>query len=434
MQTTKTVGLVRAVSWIGLMAIALNGMIGAGIFALPATAAHLLGSMSPVAYLSAGLVVVLIALCFAEAGSLFDHSGGPYLYARSAFGPFVGFEMGWMFCLARLTSVAAISNTFCSYLGYFWPASVNASSRFIIITLLIGILTAIHCRGVRSGVLVLNVLTVGKLVPLILFCLLGFFFLDAKAFTAVPIEPAQLAKTSLLLLFAFGGFEFASVPSGEVVQTKRILPLVLLGSVAIVVVLYLSIQVVAVGLLPGLATSTAPLAQAASRVIGPAGGLFLAAGALFSTTGTASASILVGSRMLHALAEGGLLPAPVARVHKSYRTPVAAVILFAAVSWAFAISGTFAQLAAVSALSRLLYYVATCLAIPVLRRKMPNMARGFRLPGGLLVPVLALLVCAWLISGSSSHEWLVTSAALALGALIYAGVVYFKVTAVVVPE
>ena len=363
--------------------------------------------------------MLLIALCFAEAGSRFDHSGGPYLYARSAFGAFTGFEMGWMFILSRLTSVAAITNTFCAYLGYFWPAASQGTVRTLLSTLVIGALAILHCRGVRPGVVVLNFLTVAKLVPLILFCLVGLYFIDTKAFSIVPLDPGSLAKTSLLLLFAFGGLEFASVPSGEVIDAKRVLPIVLIASVSMVVVLYLAIQIVAAGLLPGLAASTAPLAQAASRAFGPAGGVFLTLGAVFSTVGTDNAAMLVGSRMTHALAEGGLLPLRLASVHPVYRTPVWAVTVFAVAAWAFAVSGTFAQLAAVSALSRLLYYVTTCLAVPVLRHKTPE-KQGFRLPGGMLIPCLALGVCCWLLNGSSSHEWIVTGAALLVGAAVYA--------------
>ena len=194
------------------MAISLNGMIGSGIFALPATAARLLGPMSPAAYLTAGAAVLLIALCFAEAGSRFDHSGGPYLYARSAFGAFIGFEMGWMFILSRLTSVAAITNTFCAYLGYFWPAASQGTVRTLLITVVIGALAVLHCRGVRPGVAVLNFLTVGKLVPLVLFCLVGLFFVDTKVFAIAPLDPGSLAKTSLLSAVRFRGLRIRFRP------------------------------------------------------------------------------------------------------------------------------------------------------------------------------------------------------------------------------
>jgi amino acid transporter len=412
--------LPRAVGWISLSAIAINGMVGAGIFALPANVAHIVGRSSPIAYLTAGFAVLLIALCFAEAGSLFDSSGGPYLYAEAAFGAFAGFEVGWMFILARLTSAAAISNTFASYLGNLLPWTAAGSGRIVTITLIIGFLSAIHCLGVKPGVYVINGLTVGKLASLLIFCAAGLFFLNTGSFSfsAMP-KPASLAEASLLLLFAFGGFEYASIPSGEVIQSRRVLPLVLIGSTAVVIVLYLLIQVVAMGTLPGLAASKTPLASAAVNFLGPAGGLLLTLGAVLSTTGTNSAAILVGSRMLYALAEGGQLPSAVGRVNSRFRTPMVSVILFSFAGWAFAVSGTFTQLAGVSAVARLIYYTVTCLAIPILRRKMPLEKGRFALPGGFAVPLLALITCGWLFTGSSRDQFVVTGIALGVGALIY---------------
>jgi APA family basic amino acid/polyamine antiporter len=413
--------LPRAMGWPSLEAIAINGMVGAGIFALPASVSHILGRSSPIAYLTAGLAVLLIALCFAEAGSLFDRSGGPYIYAETAFGRFAGFEMGWVFLLARLTSVAAISNTFAAYLGYFWPAAAAGNGRMAAITLVIAILTAIHCRGVKPGVYATNGLTIAKLIPLLIFCFAGLFFLDWGSFSFTAIDkPGSLAQASLLLLFAFGGFEYASVPSGEVIRSKRVLPLVLISSTAIVVVLYLTIQVVAMGTFPGLAASKTPLASAAANFLGPAGGVLLTLGAVLSATGTNSAALLVGSRMLHALAAGGQLPAVFARVHPRFQTPAVALILFALVAWAFAVSGTFTQLAGVSSVARLIYYAVTCLAIPVLRRKMPAAESRFRLPGGIAVPLLALATCGWLFSGSSANDFRVTGITLGIGAVLYA--------------
>ncbi len=412
--------LLRAVGPLSLTAIAVNGMIGAGIFALPANVAGLVGLASPLAYLVGGVAVLLIALCFAEAGSLFDASGGPYLYARAAFGPFVGFQAGWMYALNRLAAVAAISNTFASYLGYFWPGMAQGMGRVVTVTLVIGVLAAINCAGVRPGVWAINFLTAGKLIPLLIFCVAGLFFLDTRAFsfTALP-TPGSLQQASLLLIFAFGGFESASIPGEEVIRPKRTIPVAILGGVGLVVLLYLLIQVVAMGTFPGLAASSTPLASAASGFLGPAGGLLLTIGAILSTTGTNSASLLTGPRMLYALAQGGLLPPALGRIHSRYRTPVVSIVLFAVVAWGLAVAGSFTQLAAASVLSRLVFYVTTCLAVPVLRRKLPSTDGRFTLPGGLLIPALAVAICAWLLVGSSLSQAAMLAAAMALGALFY---------------
>jgi APA family basic amino acid/polyamine antiporter len=412
--------LVRAIGLPSLTAIALNGMIGGGIFGLPATVAGIVGRASPAAYLVAGVAVLLIALCFAEAGSLFERSGGPYLYARSAFGPFIGFEVGWMFVLARLTATGAVTNTFCAYVGYLWPALAQGVGRLAVMTLLIGALASINWLGLRPGIWAINVLTIGKLLPLLFFCIAGLFFLDSRGFSLTTIPPAaSLQQASFVLLFAFGGFEFASVPTEEVIHPRRSLPLALIISVLIVVALYSLIQIVALGTLPNLAGDPAPLASAARNFLGPWGGLLMIVGAVLSTTGTSSASILVGSRMLYAMAQEGHLPATMARIHPHYRTPGVSILLFALGAWAIAISGSFAQLAGLSALARLIFYTTTCMAIPVLRRKIPSSERRFTLPGQMLIPLLAVMVCGWLLIGSSAAQALIALVALLAGAVAY---------------
>ena len=411
----------KFVGALSLTAIALNGMIGAGIFALPASVAQLIGRASPAAYIVASIAALLITLCFAEAGSLFEGTGGPYLYARAAFGPFAGFQAGWMFVLTRLTAAAAISNTFAAYLGYFWPAAAHGIGRLITITALIAALAAINCLGIRQGVWAINILTAGKLIPLLAFCLAGLFFLDPRAFsfTTLP-SPGSLQEASLLLFFAFGGFEVASVPSEEVIRPRRTLPGALIAAVVLGASLYLLIQLVAMGTLPELAASATPLATAASRFLGPAGGVLLTIGAILSTSGTNTSSILAGSRMLYALAQGGQLPPALGRIHPRYRTPVVAIVLFAVVAWGLAASGTFVQLAVVSALARLLFYLGTCLAIPVLRRKIPADELRFTIPGGATIPWLAAALCAWLMIGSSLSQVLMLAAAVVAGAIFYA--------------
>ncbi|HLK47620.1 MAG TPA: amino acid permease [Bryobacteraceae bacterium] len=418
---------VRAVGVVSLTALSVNTVIGAGIFALPATVDQLLGAASPLAYLTAGIAVLFIALCFAEAGSQFEASGGPYLYAVTAFGAFAGFEVAWMYLLARLTALAAVSNTFSSYLGYLWPGMQQGIGRLAAITIMIGGLTATHLAGVRPGKVVNNVFTVGKLVPLVIFCGAGLFLLHLHAAPVGAIPGAYpLQQASLLLMFALGGFEAASIPSEEVIHPKRSVPAALLGSVGLVVVLFLTIQVVAIAALPGLGASETPLASAARGFLGPAGGLMLTAGAVLSTAGTNHANLFTGSRILYAMGRDGQLPPRLAWLHPRYGTPAVAILTYATVAWVLAVSSAFAKLAALSALARVLMYASTCLAVPVLRRRREvSGERGFRLPGGLAIAAAAVGVCAWLVSGSSAREVMAAAGALTVGAFVY-GLVQFR--------
>src|SRR5579871_3756063 len=167
--------LIRAVGLFSLTAIAVNGTVGSGIFVLPAQVAKLLGPAALAAYLIASLAICLIVLCFAEVATLFDRSGGPYLYARAAFGSLIGFEIGWMLMVARITSMAAISNAFAAYLGFFWPLAAAGIGRVIVITASLGILALVNYRGVKQGTWMNNLLTISKLAPLAVFIVAGLF-------------------------------------------------------------------------------------------------------------------------------------------------------------------------------------------------------------------------------------------------------------------
>ena len=412
--------LIRAVGLFSLTAIAVNGMVGSGIFVLPAQVAKFLGPAGLAAYVIAALAVGLIVLCFAEVATLFDRSGGPYLYARAAFGDLVGFEIGWMLLLARLTSMAAISNAFAAYLGFFWPSAATGIGRVIVITASLGALAVVNFFGVKHGTWMNNLLTLSKLAPLLVFVLAGIFLLDPNRPPAWSLpQVAALQQSSLLLIFAFGGFEFAVVAGEEIIQPKRNLPIALLSAIGVVTVLYVLIQFVAQGTLPDLAASPTPLASASRRFLGPLGGVLLTVGAVLSTSGTNSALMLVTPRILYAMAEGRQLPQIFAEVHPRYRTPYVSIAAAALLGWASAMYSGFAALAAISAIARLLYYIATCLALLVLRRKMPNAARGFRVPGGAAIPLAAVALSIWLLMGSTRTQISISAATLVAGAIVY---------------
>ena len=416
---SRSAGLVREVGLLGLTAIAINGVVGSGIFVLPATVAGLMGPTSPVAYLVAGALTALVVLCFAEAGSLFEETGGPYIYAREAFGPFVGFLVGWMFFLSRLAAAAAIANAFTAYLSQLWPPAGAGSGRMFVITLLVLSLAGVNFVGVRYGSWTVNVLTVAKLLPLVLLLALGLPMADPSRFTLIALpDGAALRQAALLLVFAFGGFENANVPSEEARNPRRDLPVALVAAIAGTAVLYVLIQIVALGTVPTLATEKAPLAAAGRAVLGAAGALLITLCAVVSTSGSLSAIVLVGPRILYAFAHGGQLPAALGSVHARFRTPHVGILVFALLAWGTALYGTFAQLAAVSAIARLLFSAATCLAVPVLRRTMPDAPRRLRVPGGALVPLVACAVSLWLLSSITREQALAGGIALLVGVVL----------------
>jgi APA family basic amino acid/polyamine antiporter len=412
--------LLRVVGLAGLTAIALNGVVGSGIFVLPATVYQAVGAASPIAHLVAALVMALVVACFAEAGSRCEETGGPYLYARTAFGAFPGFLIGWMFLLTRLAATAAIANAFVAYLGYLAPALAVGAGRFAAITVAVGGLVVLNVVGVRAASYTVNLLTIAKLVPLAIFVVVGLFFVDRGRVALALPELGSLRQAALLLVFAYGGFENANVPTEEAMNPRRHLPVALLSTIGAVAVLYVLIQIVAQGTLPDLASSKTPLASAAREVMGAPGGLLLTAAAIVSALGSMSAVILVGPRILFAFARHGQLPGGLAGVHPRYHSPHRAVLVFAGLTWAIALWGHFAELAALSAVARLVFSASTCLAVPVLRRRQRDTAAVFQLPGGPTIPIAAAGLSLWLLTGLTRTQAIWGGIGLALGIAVYA--------------
>ena len=279
-------GLVRAIGRWDLVAVAINGIIGAGIFGLPARAFALIGAYSLIAFAACAFILVLIILCFAEVGSRFKDTGGPYLYAREAFGSVVGFEVGWLIWLVRISAFAANCNLLVGYLGFFYPSSGDRWPRIVIITLVVLALTVINLVGVRQAAITGNLFTIGKLVPLLLFIAVGLFFLQPANYTfAARPQLGAFSQSVLLLVYAFSGFEMAAIPAGEVRDPQRNLPRAILIALGVVAFVYILIQVVCVGTLPQLAASQRPLADSARQFMGGVGGAVISAGAVISITG-----------------------------------------------------------------------------------------------------------------------------------------------------
>ncbi|HKQ04663.1 MAG TPA: amino acid permease [Blastocatellia bacterium] len=413
-------GLVRGISRWSLIAVAINGIIGAGIFGIPSKVFAQTGAYSLVAFVACALVVVLIILCFAEVGSRFSATGGPYLYAREAFGPAVGFEVGWLLWLARLTAFAANCNLLVDYVGFFWPQATAAYYREAIIIVVVALLATVNLIGVRDTAMVSNLFTIGKLVPMVLFIAVGLFFINpgSYSFAEAPGYGA-FSQSVLMLIYAFTGFEMAVIPAGEIRDPRRNLPLAILSAIAVVAVLYIGIQVVCIGTLPGLATSQRPIADAAALFMGRAGAALIAAGVIVSIIGNLNVLILAGSRLPFAMAEGGELPRWLASTHRRFRTPHPAIWITVAVMLGLTLWSTFGTQVKISAITRLLSYSVTCAALIALRRKSAAPPALFKAPAGVAVALASLLLAAWLLSNSTWPDARDTAIAAALGLAIF---------------
>jgi APA family basic amino acid/polyamine antiporter len=418
---TRNQQLVRAIGRWSLTALVVNSVIGSGVFGLPSAVAGLIGKFSPMAVLLAGGWMGIIFGCFAEVASRFQQAGGPYIYARAAFGRGMGIQMGWMLLLGQVAAPAANANLFVIYLGEFWPHARDPLPRALILTGLIGVLAFINVRGVRAGAQVSNFFTAAKLVPLFAVIAMGLFVLQAHTggiSTAAPaaITGSQWMRAVLLLVFAYGGFETALAPMGEAKDPRRDAPFALFTALLVCTVVYALIQWVVVGVLPDAAHSERPLADVARIAVGSFGAALVAVGALISFYGYLSAKILGMPRVTFALAEQGDFPRVFCAVHPRFHTPYISILVFAALVWGFALSGEFKWNVTLSAVARLLYYGVCCAALPVLRRKQLGNA-GFQLPAGNLFAGLAVLMCAALVTGVDFGQSVIVAATIVLALL-----------------
>ena len=406
-----------------LTAIGINQVIGSAVFILPSQVAAQIGNWSPIAFLAVGIASLLVALCFAEVGSRFEGTGGPYLYTRAAFGRFVAFEVGWMQWFTRVTGQASVVNAIALALGFYWPVMTGGVGRASMITAVTLVLGWINLRGIRQSALVINLLTIAKLAPLALFIVVGVWFIDASRFTPVGAVSLTEATTAVLLLvFAFGGYDVIGVPAGEAADPRRHVPFAFVTTIVAVTAIMTLAQVVAIGTLPDLPTSRTPLADASLLFMGSVGALLVSAGAVVAMIGNNVGQVLTGSRMLFALAEHGELPGLFRAIHRRYHTPSNAIIVTTIVALGLALSGSFSVLAVASAIARLVTYIGACAA--TLRLRHPSFQGAvqpatFVTPMGTLVPLLAIGVSLLMLAGATRQQLLGGAAALMAGAALF---------------
>src|SRR5689334_2821917 len=411
----------------GLAAAIFNITIGAAIFVLPAHMAAGLGAAAPLAYLVCAVATALVALCIAEAGSRVPQSGGPYAYVGTALGPFAGFLCGVLLWLGITLAMGAVSTVFADAVGGLVPAVGGTLPRAVLLIVVIAGLAVVNIRGAALGSHVSGVATVAKIVPLIAFVVLGLSHVRAENLSLGSLPSlSRLGESGLLLMFAFFGMESALQVSGEVRDGARAVPRAIALAVTGVGVLYISVQLVAQGILgSALAapeTAKAPLAAAAVQFAGPAGATFILIAMVISTFGFMTATMLSTPPTLFALAADGYLPGPLARVHAEFSTPHVAIAIQGVIVAAIAITGTYVKLAIIADVAILLVYLATCVSVWRLRRLNAGAdQQPFVMPGGRVLPwVGAALIMALLVRATLT-AWLLTGGVVVVSSIAFFG-------------
>lgn len=418
--------LLRGIGFVGATLIILNSVIGAGIFALPASITANAGLLSPWLFLACGLLIITVVLTYAELAGYFRDSGGPVLYTATAFGRLAGFTAGWFLYLSRMAAFAANSTVMAIYLGGIWPWFSQGVGRAVVIVAVTVVLTWANYVGVRDGVRTIGVFTLFKILPLLLLILLGLPHLTGETFF-----PATLPKiedpgaTMLLLVYAFVGFEAGTITAGETARPRHTLPRVLVGTVAATGIFYFLIALSYVAVLPETGKEQATLVDIGFVLAGAVGLIVITAAAVFSIGGNLASIMLTVPRLTFALSEKGMLPGWFGRIHARYNTPGNSILFLGGLSLAFALSGTFEKLAIGSSLMRLFVYLLCIAALPVIRRgaDAEMRARAFRLWGGYGIPAMAFLLCLWVAAQSTLASLGLTAALFAGGLVLYAATV-----------
>ena len=401
--------------------LVVNGLIGAGIFGLPSGAAALAGEYSVLVYAFCALLILPIILCFAELGSYFRGTGGPIRYGTLAFGPFVGFQGGWLYYLARLISFSANTVLLTDSIAYFIDGAGTGTGRIISLAVICVGLSVINVLGSIESIRSMTLFTVIKFAVLILLPLGGFILLGAEVIPSFesPIPPAKdLGAAALLLIYAFVGFEGAVVPAGEAKRPERDMPLGLLLGLAVVAVLYMVIQLVSQAALPDLANSKTPLLDVSASLFGPVGAVVLMIGVAASVLANLVSSMFSATRVTYALSLEKSLPRWFGEVHSRFLTPANSVVFFGVAAFLLAAFGSFTVLAAMTVLSRLFLYGMSCAAIPKLRPQFRGEGR-FILKGGYLIPILGIAACVWLMMQVSERSIWMTAIFVGIGTLLF---------------
>ena len=414
--------LKRSLGLFDVTSLVIGTIVGADIYIAAAFGAGFLGPASVLAWILAGIMAMTIALCFAECSSLVPQVGGPYAYAKEAFGDFTGFIVGWSLLIASWSAIAVFPLAFVSYLKFFFP-NISLTVQIIVKILFVLFLTVVNYFGVRQACKANDILTILKIAPILIFTIAGIIYFILKPSILIsnftPLAPlgfGGLGSALVLIFWAYVGFELVTVPSDEIIDSKKTIPLAIGIGMGIIVLFYFVTNFVIIGIVPwmNLSTSTAPLALAGFALMGALGAAFLTIGALLSISGSDEAGILSSARIPYAMAGDGLLPKFFAKIHPKYGTPYVALIIQNTVTLIAAIFGTISQLIILSVFTILFCYLITCISVFPLRNKYSG---GFRLPW--IIPISGILISIYMMTQCALNQIIVGTILILLGVPIY---------------
>lgn len=414
--------LKRSIGVFGLTCAVINMTIGTGIFVLPALAAEQMGNAAIFAFIVCGFLIFLIALCFAETGSRFSVSGGAYTYIEFAFGKYAGFLANVIFVTSCVLADAASARAVAKTLSFFWPALETPLFRILFCFLLFALLAFINIRGAKQGIRFIVITTIAKLIPLLLVVVLGTTQMNWTTLSVTAhFELNDLGAATLVLFFAFIGLETAVANGGEFKNPSRTVPLGLFWGLLIVLLLYMAIQLITQGILGNelMKYKDAPITAVSQKLLGAAGLTITVIGTALSMIGAISGEVLGIPRMLYAGARDGLLPSFLFKVHSKFATPHYAILVYTAICFLLSVTGSIQQLLVLSSASILLIYLGVVLSVIKFRFQKKEAFNGFKMPGGIIIPLVAAVIIFWVLSNLTKKELIGVVIALVMLSVIY---------------
>ncbi len=414
--------LARAVGFWGLAASIVNVTIGGSIFALPGALYASLGPAAPLAYILGALLFAPIVLCFAAAGSRIVTTGGPYRYVEAAFGRFPGLLVAAIFWISNVAGSAGMAAILASQASQVIPAIGHPVPRAVFLAVVYAVLCTLNARGVKAGARAIVLFASAKTFPLLILAVAGLMHVHPENLRiAFAPDWRSLSSSLVIAVFAYSGIETALAPSGELRDPGKIVPGAAITGVAVVVVLYVALQIAAQGMLgPALSGNDAPLSTIADILV-PGAGVLVVITATVSLVGVLLGDLLGSSRLLYALARDGFLPAALARISDTHRVPGRAILAHAATAWLFAAAGTFTGLALISGGAFCIVYIASCAAAARLQStRRSETGNPFSLPAGPLIPAIGILCLSFVLASLRLSEWLAMGGALVGLAALYA--------------
>lgn len=403
--------------------LGINSIIGSGIFLLPNKAYADVGMASIIVIVINSFLALFLALCYAENASIFSKNGSSFVYAKEAFGNFIGFEIGMFAWFIGIITWSAEMQGFLTALGAIYPRAVDPFYNKIFaigIGIFLGIL---NYFGVKFSKIFNNIITVSKLVPLFLFVIVGIFFIKGSDFTPfVPkiefgLSTGNLGVATLVIFYAFTGFDLLAIAAEDMKNPTKNLPKAIVGVMIFCSIFYLLIMVVCIGLLGDKLGNTAvPIATATASIFGDSGFLFITIAALISIGGITMALSFIAPRSIEALSEDNCLPKIFSKKGK-YGTAGFAILITTAIAIALALYGNFIFLASLAVIARLIEFISTAIAVIVFRRK--KLVASYKIPFGPVIPVIATILSIWLLYQSSFEKMIFIIGGLIVGFIFY---------------